>query len=231
MDDAGAASQPVLPVLVPVWQEPASVPREAVQLLAEALSIPEPLCVLLVQRGLTDPEQAKGFLRPLLSDLHPAAPLAGSKEAVGRILEAIDRGETVLVHGDYDVDGVSGTALLARWIRRMGGAAVPFVPHRIRDGYDLGPAGVEAAQTAGAVVLVYDHHKRDLQARLTELQHQSHANIIATMHSHLDHNNCIEVVLLRGSAAELQEISEKLIATRGVKHGRLMATSLGSGLA
>ena len=154
MDGAGAASQPALPVLVPVWQEPASVPREAVQLLAEALSIPEPLCVLLVQRGLTDPEQAKGFLRPLLSDLHPAALLAGSKEAVGRILEAIDRGETILVHGDYDVDGVSGTALLTRWIRRMGGAAVPFVPHRVRDGYDLGPAGVEAARTAGAALIV-----------------------------------------------------------------------------
>jgi single-stranded-DNA-specific exonuclease len=60
----------------------------------------------------------------------------------------------VLVHGDYDVDGVSGAALLTLWIRRLGGTAVPFVPHRIRDGYDLGPAGLRAAASAGATLLV-----------------------------------------------------------------------------
>ncbi len=116
--------------------------------------MPEALCALLVQRGLTEPEDAKSYLRPLLSDLHPASLLADSKEAVARILSAVDLGETVLVHGDYDVDGVSGTALLTRWIRRMGGDAVPFVPNRIRDGYDLGSAGLEAARMAGAVLIV-----------------------------------------------------------------------------
>jgi len=116
--------------------------------------MPEPLCALLVQRGLTEPEDAKSYLRPLLTDLHPASLLAGGKEAVGRILRAIDGGETTLVHGDYDVDGVSGTALLTRWIRRLGGDAVPFVPNRVRDGYDLGSAGLEAARKAGATLIV-----------------------------------------------------------------------------
>ncbi len=154
MDGAGAASQPALPALVPQWQEPGSIPQDAVRLLADALSIPKPLCALLVQRGLTEPEDAKSYLRPLLSDIHPASLLAGSKEAVGRILHAIDGGETVLVHGDYDVDGVSATALLTRWIRRMGGDAVPFVPNRVRDGYDLGSASLEAARTSGVTLIV-----------------------------------------------------------------------------
>ena len=154
IDGAGVASQPALPALVPLWEEPAPVPQESVRLLADALSIPEPLCALLVQRGLTEPKDAKSYLRPLLSDLHPASLLAGSKQAVARILGAIDSDETVLVHGDYDVDGVSGAALLTRWIRRMGGDAVPFVPNRLRDGYDLGSAGLEAARTAGAGLIV-----------------------------------------------------------------------------
>ncbi len=154
MAGVGEASQPALPALIPLWKEPASVPEDAVRLLADALSIPEPLCALLVQRGLTEPDQAKSYLRPLLTDLHPASLLAGSKEAVARIFGAIDEGETILVHGDYDVDGVSGAALLTRWIRRMGGDAVPFVPNRVTDGYDLGPAGLEAARTAGATLIV-----------------------------------------------------------------------------
>jgi len=86
-------------------------------------------------------------------------------------------------------------------------------------------------EAAGAVVLVYDHRRRDLQARLTELQHSSHEHILATMHAHLDHDNCIEVVLLRGAAAEIKAIGERLIATRGVKHGRVVSTTLGDRLA
>ena len=154
MDDAGSASRASLPALVPSWQEPPPVPHDVARALFEALSIPEPLCALLAQRGLIAPEQAKSFLRPLLDDLHPASLLADSEDAVGRILGAVDRAETVLVHGDYDVDGVAGTALLTRWIRRMGGRAVPFVPSRLRDGYDLGPAGLEAARGAGAGLIV-----------------------------------------------------------------------------
>ncbi|MEX0842796.1 MAG: single-stranded-DNA-specific exonuclease RecJ, partial [Gemmatimonadota bacterium] len=70
------------------------------------------------------------------------------------IRTAIRRGETILVHGDYDVDGLCSTALLTLWLRRLGGRVTPFVPHRTRDGYDLGPAGVEAARRAGAGLIV-----------------------------------------------------------------------------
>jgi CopG family nickel-responsive transcriptional regulator len=86
------------------------------------------------------------------------------------------------------------------------------------------------AEAAGAVVLVYDHHRRELQARLTRLQHEAHDRIISTMHAHLDHDNCIEVILLRGKPGQLKGIGEKLIATRGVKHGRVVSTTMGKHL-
>jgi CopG family nickel-responsive transcriptional regulator len=85
-------------------------------------------------------------------------------------------------------------------------------------------------EAAGAVVLVYDHHRRELQSRLTELQHGAHRRIVATMHAHLDHDNCIELVLLRGKASDLRAIGDQLIATRGVKHGRMVFTTLGKRL-
>ena len=71
-----------------------------------------------------------------------------------RIEEAIGRGETILVHGDYDVDGISAAALLADWLSRLGGRVRAFVPHRMRDGYDFGAGGLAAAQSAGARLIV-----------------------------------------------------------------------------
>jgi single-stranded-DNA-specific exonuclease len=73
---------------------------------------------------------------------------------VERILQALRLGETVLIHGDYDVDGMAGTALLTAWIRRLGGKAVPFLPHRVQDGYDLGPSGLARAAESGASLIV-----------------------------------------------------------------------------
>lgn len=130
------------------------MPAEPVRRLQAALSLPTPLCALLVARGHDDPERAKSFLRPLLTDLHPPGLLADAEQATRRILDAIDGGETILIHGDYDVDGVAGTALLTRWIRKLGGRAVPFVPHRVRDGYDFGRGGLDAARQAGASLIV-----------------------------------------------------------------------------
>ena len=154
MNRVSVADHPLPPPVVPLWRAPAPVPRPVERFLAEALLIPKPLCGLLVQRGVTEVEDAKRFLRPLLADLHPAALLSDSRKAIGRILRGIDDTETIFVHGDYDVDGVCGVALLTRWIRRLGGNAVPFVPHRVRDGYDLTIAGLEAARAADAALII-----------------------------------------------------------------------------
>jgi single-stranded-DNA-specific exonuclease len=107
-----------------------------------------------VTRGLADAERAKSFLRPRLEDLHPPESMRDLDRAAVRILAAVSAGETILVHGDYDVDGVASAALLTLWIQRLGGTAVPFVPHRTRDGYDLGESGIRAARAAGATLLV-----------------------------------------------------------------------------
>jgi single-stranded-DNA-specific exonuclease len=149
-----APSAPLPPAPAPVWELAPAPEEDTVRRLAGELRLPPPLCRVLAARRVTDPEAAKRFLRPLLDDLHPPELLTGAPEAADRILRAVDEGETILVHGDYDVDGVCATALLTLWIRELGGRVTPFVPHRIRDGYDLGPAGIEAAQRAGARLLV-----------------------------------------------------------------------------
>lgn len=112
------------------------------------------LCRLLVALDHPSPEGAKSFLRPSLDQLPDPGALAGAQAAAGRILRAIDAGETVLVHGDYDVDGVCAATLLTSWIRRLGGTAHPFAPHRTRHGYDLGPGGLDRAREVGAGLLV-----------------------------------------------------------------------------
>src|SRR5690606_18549930 len=80
--------------------------------------------------------------------------MAGVGDAVERIVRAIRAGESILVHGDYDVDGICATALLVRALRMMGGRPIPFVPHRLRDGYDLTAAGISAPRAAGARLIV-----------------------------------------------------------------------------
>ena len=154
MEGGGLTPLSAIPTVEPRWEEPGEAPSEVVQSLKEVLSLPEVLCALLVQRDLADPDRAKAFLRPLLSELDPPDSLAGIAPAAERVLDAVRRGETILVHGDYDVDGVAGATLLTRWIRRIGGNAVPFVPHRLRDGYDFGAAGIGAAREAGADLIL-----------------------------------------------------------------------------
>lgn len=81
------------------------------------------------------------------------------------------------------------------------------------------------AAVVGTVTLVYDHHVRQLTEKLTELQHQFHKAIISTLHVHLDHDNCLEVLVVRGAAGDVQQIADRLIATKGVKHGKLTMTA------
>jgi CopG family nickel-responsive transcriptional regulator len=83
---------------------------------------------------------------------------------------------------------------------------------------------------AGAITLVYDHHKPHLQTTLTEIQHDHHDVILSTVHVHLDHFNCLEVLLVRGKAALIRKIADALISAKGVKHGKLTVTTTGRDL-
>lgn len=122
-----------------------------------AVPVPIAVCRLLAARGIHAVDEAKRFLRPAIEQVEPPETLIDLPRAADRLAQAVRAGETVLVHGDYDVDGICSTALMTRALRALGGQVVPFIPDRMRDGYDLGPAGVEAARAAGArVVLTCD---------------------------------------------------------------------------
>jgi len=86
------------------------------------------------------------------------------------------------------------------------------------------------AEIAGTITLVYDHHKQHVQAALTDIQHDHHDVIISTVHVHLDHHHCLEVLLVRGRANFIRKIADELIAAKGVKHGKLTVTSTGQDL-
>jgi len=85
-------------------------------------------------------------------------------------------------------------------------------------------------EAVGTITLVYDHETRDLADRLTDLQHAHYETIVSTLHVHLDAHNCLEVLVLRGKAAGLKAIADRLIGTRGVKHGTFSATTEGKAL-
>jgi single-stranded-DNA-specific exonuclease len=136
------------------WILPKPPDEEAVRALAAALSLPEIVCRLLLIRGYVSAEDAKLFLRPRLDRLHDPFAFLSMDKAVDRLARAVRDEELVFIHGDYDVDGISSTTLLTRAIRGLGGKAMPFIPRRIEDGYDLSDAGVDAAMAAGAKVVV-----------------------------------------------------------------------------
>ena len=77
----------------------------------------------------------------------------------------------------------------------------------------------------GTLTLVYDHHARELQSRLTEQQHDHQDVVLCTTHVHLDHHNCLEVIVLRGAAGEVRQLANSLISLKGVKHGELVCTA------
>jgi single-stranded-DNA-specific exonuclease len=136
------------------WALTAQADPDATRALAAELRIPEPLAAILVQRGLASPEHAKAFLRPDLERLSDPLIWADMRVAVDLLSRAVRDRRTILVHGDYDVDGQCGAALLTRVLREAGATVYAFVPHRLRDGYDFGPAGLAEAQRVGAGVIV-----------------------------------------------------------------------------
>jgi CopG family nickel-responsive transcriptional regulator len=88
----------------------------------------------------------------------------------------------------------------------------------------------DSGEIAGTITLVYDHHKPHLQASLTDIQHDHHHVILSTVHVHLDHHNCLEVLIVRGKASVIRKIADELIAAKGVKHGKLTVTTTGKDL-
>jgi len=82
-------------------------------------------------------------------------------------------------------------------------------------------------EVAGAISIVYDHHKRELVDKVMDIQHEYHDMIIASQHAHLDHHNCLEVIIVKGKAGKIKNLSDKLRSIKAVKHGSLSLTTLG----
>ncbi len=89
---------------------------------------------------------------------------------------------------------------------------------------------IEEKEMVGTITLVYNHHIRGLSDTLTHLQHHFHKLTVSTMHLHLDEDNCLEVLVVKGMANKIKEVAERLVSTRGVKHAKLTMTTTGKEL-
>jgi single-stranded-DNA-specific exonuclease len=139
-----------------------------VRAVAEALSLSQPVAVTLVRRGYRTPDEARAFLAA--DETHPPEAFRGMDEIVALVWAAIEAGERITVHGDFDVDGVSATALMISTLRDLGADCDWLIPDRIADGYGLSNENVERlaargtgllAKELGMEVIVTDHHQRD----------------------------------------------------------------------
>ena len=88
----------------------------------------------------------------------------------------------------------------------------------------------EGKQVAGAITFIYDHHQRDLLSRIVDTQHHFQKLIISTQHIHLDHENCLEIVAVKGNSREVQKLADTLKSIKGVRHGTLSMSSIGKGM-
>ena len=85
-------------------------------------------------------------------------------------------------------------------------------------------------EVVATITFVYDHHVRDLTRKLTHIQHEFQGRILAGMHVHLDHDHCLEVLVVRGKGVQIKEVADALVSVKGVKHGKLTMTTTGKGL-
>lgn len=122
--------------------------------LADELTISHLLAHLLVERGIRTFEQAHVFFRPTLNDLHDPFLMDGMSTAVALTLQALKQKQTILIYGDYDVDGTNGTALLVTFLKKAGGNVYYHVPDRIKEGYGISVQGIDRAEQLNVSLLI-----------------------------------------------------------------------------
>lgn len=122
--------------------------------LRDALKINPVLCKILVQRGIDDFDKAKRYFRPQLTDLHSPWLMKDMDKAVERILSAFDKGEKILVFGDYDVDGTTAVAGMYQFIHDIYNDTDFYIPHRYREGYGISKMGIDFAKENGFTLII-----------------------------------------------------------------------------
>lgn len=141
-------------VLQKRWVTPDEIDQAAVERLQRLTRLPLLVCRLLVQRGVTEVEEARAFLQPRLEHLHDPFLMKGVGDLVDRLLAAKERGDRIGIHGDYDVDGITSTTLYTQVLRQLGFDVVPFVPHRMIDGYGVSVRALEQFRDEGVRVVL-----------------------------------------------------------------------------
>lgn len=149
-----------------IWEEPRARAGQAeLRALRDALDISESFAQLLVARGLGSVDAAWAYLNPDVSRLHSPFLMLGMREAVQRIMQAIEHYEKVLVFGDYDMDGTAGASILYGYLKRLGSRVNYYIPHRMSDGYGFTPASLNRiAEWKPDLVITADHGSTDLDA-------------------------------------------------------------------
>ena len=133
------------------WDKP---DRSIVQSLKSSLSIPTMMARILMNRGIDDPEMARAFLESDLNDLLDPFRMADMSAAADRIWEAVDACERIMVHGDYDVDGVTGTSFLVRTLGALGVEATFYIPNRLEEDYGISHEAIDACVDDGVTLLI-----------------------------------------------------------------------------
>ena len=127
------------------WIKTKGAPSPVVLELEHALGVPNAVASVLAQRGITSFEGAKSFFRPRLEDLHDPFLMLGMEAAVNRVIEAITKGEKILVYGDYDVDGTTSVSLVASYLSTLSTEIATYIPDRYTEGYGLSAKGIQYA--------------------------------------------------------------------------------------
>ena len=127
---------------------------DTVDALAAALNVDRCIAALLVQRGITSYDRARQFFRPQLSDLHDPYLMADMDKAVRRVLTAIEKGERILVFGDYDVDGTTAVAMMSSYLRTIHPYVDTYIPDRYAEGYGVSKAGIDYANSTGCGLII-----------------------------------------------------------------------------
>ena len=137
-----------------LWKFKPLPPQATVIQLQQELNVSEPLAILLAQRGITTFQQAKDFFRPTLSQLHNPFLMKGMKEAVERLDQALKNNETILIYGDYDVDGTSAVSLMERYLSTFTDKLFTYVPDRYTEGYGISFQGIDYAEAQGCTLII-----------------------------------------------------------------------------
>ncbi|HKI97408.1 MAG TPA: single-stranded-DNA-specific exonuclease RecJ [bacterium] len=148
------------------WEEPPALPGEAeLRALRDGLGITEGFARLLAARGLHDVDEARTYLHPEAARLHDPLLMLGMREAVLRIVKAIENYEKVLVFGDYDMDGTAGASIFYGYLKRLGARVNYFIPKRLADGYGFTESSLQKiAEWKADLVITTDHGSTDLEA-------------------------------------------------------------------